>query len=140
MDFTNTEPILLVDAYGGHKNATFQKKADELNIDIHIMPKSTTRFCQPLDIYFFRQYKIIVRRIVNSARDRFLDKVHAVKPKDRLFIIKMHSIVYNQLQAPIYRPMLLYAWRKPGYDTTSDVPEKFLSVLEVNFSYRKEEL
>lgn len=130
--------MLLLDSYGGHTNSQFSAKADELDIDIRIIPKSTTRFCQPLDVYFFRQYKVLTFKIVQCQRNRFFDKIDSIKPKDRLFLIKMHSIVYNQLQSILYRPMLVYAWRKPGYDTPEEVPAEFKSVLEINFDIRNQ--
>ena len=33
----------------------------------------------------------------------------------RFFIMKLHSVIYNQLSAKAYRTMLYYAWQNAGY-------------------------
>jgi len=51
---------------------------------------------------------------------------------DRYFIIKMRSVIYNQLSAPIYKPMLKYAWQKARYNIGS-VILSFDNVISVAF-------
>ena len=38
-----------------------------------------------------------------------------LKFQDRLFIMKLHSVIYNQLTAAAYRSMLRYTWQNTGY-------------------------
>ena len=49
------------------------------------------------------------------------------------FIMKLHSITYNQLPAEAYRPMLRYAWQIAGYDIGEPV-EIFTCAIDVAFS------
>ena len=49
------------------------------------------------------------------------------KLHDRFFIMKLHSVIYNQLSVEAYRPMLHYAWQNTGYDTGEPV-DNFTSV------------
>ena len=49
------------------------------------------------------------------------------------FIMKLHSITYNQLPAEAYRPMLRYSCQNAGYDIGEPV-DKFTGVIDVAFS------
>ena len=58
-----------------------------------------------------------------------------MQPKlhDRFFIMKLHSVIYNQLFAEAYRPMLRYAWQNAGYDI-GEAMDNLTSVINVVFS------
>ena len=58
-----------------------------------------------------------------------------MQPKlhDRFFIMKLHSVIYNQISAEVYRPMLRYAWQNAGYDIGEPV-NNFTGVIDVAFS------
>lgn len=95
-----------------------------------ISPK-TTGIVQPLDVYFFRQYKRFARRIETaikiSAKNCFK------RLNNKKFIMKMHGFIYNQLSSSKYQNMLMYAWQKSGYT----VPKRivgFENVLQTNFN------
>lgn len=63
---------------------------------------------QPLDVGFFRQLKIFIRRITEEAIVQ-----HRIEElTSREAIINLMSMIYNQLQAPAYRDLWRYAWRK----------------------------
>ena len=47
--------------------------------------------------------------------------------------MKLHSVIYNQLSAAAYRPMLRYTWQNHGYDIGEPV-DNFRSVIGVAFS------
>ena len=64
----------------------------ELNFHTKIIPPKTTKYCQPLDDYFFRQYKQFSRRIEENTRH---DEGNTVKLNDRIFIFKLHSLMYT---------------------------------------------
>lgn len=111
---------IIVDAWAGHihliTDGTHENTCDpKVGVVVKVLPKSTTRFCQPLDVYFFRQYKIVIKRIVDIVRCRHLKNEASVKPNNRSFIIKMHAVVYNQFQSNKFKKMILYAWKKSGY-------------------------
>jgi hypothetical protein len=48
---------------------------------------------------------------------------------DRVFIIKLHSVVYHQFCSPALQDMLVYAWRKSGY-VTKELNSGFRNVLQ----------
>ena len=58
-----------------------------------------------------------------------------MQPKlhDRFFIMKLQSVIYNQLSAEAYRPMFRYAWQNASYDIGEPV-NNFTGVIDVAFS------
>ena len=76
-------------------------------VDLKIIPPKTTKYAQSLDVYLFRQYIIYAKSITDLIKLRS----NNLQPKlhDRFFIMKLDSVIYNQLSAEAYRPMLRYA-------------------------------
>ena len=106
----STNSLVICDSCYGHKDEhvlleAFGGKYVDLKI---IPPNKTTKYAQPLDMYFFRQYKTYAKIITDFIKLRSSN----MQPKfhDRFFIMKLHSVIYNQLSAEAYRPMLRYAW------------------------------
>ena len=99
-------------------------------MDLKIIPPKTTKYAQALDVYFFRQYKIYAKRIIDFIKLRF----SKMQPKlhDRFLIMKLHSVIYNQLSAEARRPMLRYAWQNASYDIVEPV-DNFTGVIDVAF-------
>lgn len=99
--------LLLADAWGGHSS---QRIADDL-AGRHILelkiPKHTTGYLQPLDVNFFRQYK----RFWKLLTERALYEGSIQNITSRLGVINMNGMIWNQFSAPVYRDMILYAWR-----------------------------
>ena len=58
-----------------------------------------------------------------------------MQPKfhDRFFIMKLHSVIYNELSAVVCRLMLHYVWQNAGYDIGEPVGN-FTGVIKVGFS------
>ena len=98
--------LFIVDSWSGQQNCVMY---DELFLDpaeqnapnctLKIIPPKCTPLCQPSDIYFFRQVKNLVSRIQNAstliAENREIS--------DRENIIKLHSIIHNQLSSPVLK-------------------------------------
>ena len=128
----STNLLLLCGFWSGHKDEQVLLEASGWkNVDLKIIPPKTTKYAQPLDVYIFRQYEIYAKRITDFIKLRFIN----MQPKlhDRLFIVKLHSFIYNQLSAKAYRPMLRYAWQNAGYDIDESV-DNFTGVTDVAFS------
>ncbi|KAJ4445334.1 hypothetical protein ANN_07139 [Periplaneta americana] len=97
-----------------------------------IIPPKKTKYFQPLDIYFLRQYKIYARRITDCVRT--LAENPELNLGNRVFIMKMHSVIHNQLSAPVYRPMLQYSWQSAGY-VNREQDSDFRKVIQVTFDF-----
>jgi len=126
--------LLLTDSWSGQtddflKDSILPEKREFL--ESITIPAGTTGICQPLDVYFFRQYKGFVRRIY----DEIMLEFEEVQVYNRLFFFLIHSLVHNQLTAEIFRPMLQYAWFKSGYSVPD--PGKFKNVNEVCFNKKE---
>ena len=67
----------------------------------------TLKFIPPkCDVYFYHQVKIIIKRLENSSA-LLKDEREIALREDA---IKINSIVHHQLSAPIFSPMIKYAW------------------------------
>lgn len=112
--------LLLVDSWGGHSSESLAEELYDRGIFVLRIPPRTTARLQPLDVQVFRQYKIFVKRVKEAASYEGMDR----ELSDRYGIMRMHSVIWNQLQAPVYRDMLLYAWRHTDVDFQRDEMER----------------
>lgn len=115
--------LLLLDSWGGHndhlqiktKVGCKKKNLDDLHIET--IPPRTTRYIQPLDVYFFRLFKSVCRVLFEHARNLYRDEQREIfKPTDRFFAMVLLSLVYHQFSCPLLKPMIQYAWIKSGYE------------------------
>lgn len=105
-----------------------------LDFKIFYIPEGTTMNHQPLDVYFFRQYKIFAKKKISFQRILCLGDSTEIKPHHREFILKMHSLVLNQISSPALQQMRMYAWLKAGYDVPNYPDTRFENVLQTCFS------
>lgn len=104
--------LLLLDSWSGHCSDIIQEmKPADKDVASMIIPKGTTGRIQPLDVYGFRIWKNFVRRF----SDTVLLHNYDVNLHLRNNIIKLQSLVHNQLSSPRYKSLFQYAWFKSGY-------------------------
>lgn len=108
--------MLVVDSWGGHSSDNFAEELLTSEIFALLIPKRTTGDLQPLDVQVFRQYKIFVKRIIEAASYEGILK----DMTDRYNILTMHSLIWDQFHAPVYRDMFLWAWRHTDPDFDPD--------------------
>ncbi|XP_046143462.1 uncharacterized protein LOC123988246 [Osmia bicornis bicornis] len=109
---TKTTSVLLLDSWSGHcEQDIHNAKPTGKEIIIKMIPKGTTGRIQPLDVYGFRVWKNYVRRF----SDDVLLHDYDVNLHLRNNIIKLQSLVHNQLSSPRYKNLFQYAWYKSGY-------------------------
>lgn len=125
----NPPSVILLDSWTGFTDPNIYAEIP-VNCQRIRIPKNTTSLIQPLDVYFFRQYKIFVKQITN----RIIVNEMNIQITSRNEIIKLHSLVYNQLQSDAYQPMLKYPWFKCQYMDTD--PRPFTNVLETSFNVK----
>ena len=114
----NEKSLLILDAWPGQGPAAGLTSS---NLSVEYIPKGATKHIQPLDVYFFRQYKLLVKDIAAHCRDAFFAYPTMAKPYNRYFLIRLHSVCFNQLHHPKFTPMLRYAWRASGYHSDNPV-------------------
>ena len=99
----SSKALLLIDSFSTYANPEIYRNLT--NFEYPTIPPKTTSIIQPLDIYYDRQYKIIVRRIYDHVR---LDNI-SINMAERNNIIKLHSLVHSQMSSKIFQPMIKYA-------------------------------
>ncbi len=127
----DNKTLLLLDSWTGQSD---QKMFEDLltgdkQINILKIPPKTTSLIQPLDVYFFRQWKIMARKFFERV---LLDNID-LDLKQRNNTIKLHSLIHNQLSSPRFQPMIKYAWFKAGY--LAQDPGRFDNVSKVCFKF-----
>lgn len=120
--------VLLLDSWSGHCPQIIQEvnPANKILI-VKVIPKSTTGKIQPLDVYGFRIWNNFVRHFSDSVilMDEDLN-LHL-----RNYIIKLQSLVHNQLSPPRYKNLFKYSWYKSGY--IEEKPENFINPVKFGF-------
>ena len=96
------------------------------------IPWKTTSKIQPLDVFFNRRWKIIVRKVYERV---ILDEID-IQLAQRNIIIRLQSLVHNQLSPSVFTPMIRYAWFKGGY--TDVDPRHFQTVTQVCFKFKQD--
>lgn len=121
--------LLLSDSWSGQNDTSLYDKANCQNKHITRLqiPQKTTSDLQPLDVYYNRQMKNFIKRINNRV---VLDEI-PIHMYERNNIIKMVSLVHNQLSAPIFRQMIRYSWFASGLTKTD--PSPFSNINDVCF-------
>src|SRR5207249_9849595 len=88
---------------------------------------------QPLDVFGFRIWKNWVKKYSDYVRIKKVD----VSLQTRNQMLKLQSIVHDQLSAPRFVNMWKYSWYSSGYKT--ERPEPFENPVDFTFKFRVEE-
>lgn len=90
--------LLLMDSFTGQTDDLLYENKSNKTLVRKTIPPRTTGVLQPLDVGVFRYCKSFCKRITNYI---ILNKIN-IKLKDREFIIKMWSLIYNQFSSDIF--------------------------------------
>lgn len=96
-------------------------------VNVKKIPTGTTGKIQPLDVYGFRIWKNFVRKF----SDNVILMNHDMNLHLRNNIIKLQSLVHNQLSSPRYTDMFKYSWYKSGY--INERPDKLVNPVDFSF-------
>ena len=99
----NKDYLLILDSWSAQRAVTVYK--DFPNVKRFEIPKKTTGMIQPLDVYFNRQYKMIGRKLYEYVRLHCID----INLAQRNNIIKINSLMHNQLSSKEFNAMIKYA-------------------------------
>jgi len=107
-----SDSVLLIDSWTGHcPNIISDLTPPGKHITTMIIPKGTTGKIQPLDVYGFRIWKNFAKRF----SDTVLLLESDINLHERNNIIKLQSLIHNQLSSPRYHNLFKYSWFKSGY-------------------------
>ena len=111
-----TKACLILDSFSSHRTRD-ALLVEGKQIEVKFIPPGATSLIQPLDVFFFRQWKSFVKRFSDRILIDNLDiDLHA-----RNTIIKLHSFIHNQFSAPIFNRMIQAAWMKSGYNVRQEI-------------------
>ena len=121
--------LLLSDSWSGQNDESIYHDIKSIKKEIRRIqiPPKTTSDIQPLDKYFKCQMKNLAKRLYNRVA---LDHLNVIL-HERNTLIKLVSLIHNQLSAPVFENMILYSWYSCGY--LKDDPSPFKNVNEVCF-------
>lgn len=122
-----TKALFVCDSWSSNlNNDTWEgiraKYADQIYLEKRIIPAGATGDVQPLDVFYFRQWKDYVRKITDSIEIE-------QKMWQRDNFIKLQSVTHYQFQARQFQDMVKFAWfhaglveeRPPRFDTPAEV-------------------
>ena len=125
-----SKTLLLSDSWSDQNDDNIYGDLKSIGKTVHRIqiPPKTTSDIPPLDKYFNRQIKVLVKKVYNRVA---LDQLN-VNLHERNNIIKLVSLIHNQLSAPVFKPMILYSWHASRYLKNDPGPSQ--NVNEVCFS------
>lgn len=126
--------LLLLDSWSGQTDPDIYGGVFTKGITCERMqiPPKTTGEIQPLDRFFFRQWKYLKQKLCDRIA---IDRID-IDITSRNNVLKMHSLIHNQLSATKFSPMIRYAWFSTGYSSKN--PGRFENVQEVCFSFEED--
>lgn len=115
--YINGNAILVHDGWKGQTSDNLF--SDLPNIERMIIPAGCTDKAQPCDMMLFRQWKYLGKRCYLRV---LLDDLKDIDLRNRHGIITLQSLIFNQLCAPVFQPMLKQAWKQYFDDVDCDYP------------------
>ncbi|KAL1487471.1 hypothetical protein ABEB36_008988 [Hypothenemus hampei] len=126
---TGQKSLLLLDSWSGQCPAVIQAVyINDKDITARTIPAGTTGMIQPLDVFGFRVWKNFVRKF----SDAVLLYNYDINLHERNNLIKLQSLVHNQLSSPRYTNLFKYSWFKSGY--IEERPPEFENPVEYSFN------
>lgn len=108
--------LYLIDHWGGQMDDnlyTSRFSNESCNMRVSLIPENCTDLVQPLDTYFHRQFKFLVRQFYDYAVLHGDDKLHATLVS-RNGALKVHSLAHFILSSPKFKEMIRYCWFTSG--------------------------
>lgn len=100
------------------------------NFELNIFLNCLRNTASPWTCSFLIITKKIVKDITEYVRGQYVDGLSNLRPDNRYFIIKLHSVVYNQVSCCIYQKMRKYAWKVCGFEFKDPI-DKFFNFQQV---------
>ncbi|GMT24185.1 hypothetical protein PFISCL1PPCAC_15482 [Pristionchus fissidentatus] len=110
---TSNDLLILLDSWTSFRDQAAIDSSLPSGKTLHTrqIPAGATGIFQPLDVFFFRPFKALVRRIQGYGFRNF--PTFIIFQRDP--ILKVISLSFTVMRAPIFKPMIQYAWHAAGY-------------------------
>lgn len=122
---TEAGSVLILDSWGGFDKAMADPLVTQ-HLKIEVIPPKATKYIQPLDLYFNRPLKQLIRVICDKVRMGY-NQEFTIGVRENLG--KLVSLVLYQVTAERFRDMIRYAWFRGGY--TDQRPPAFVTPASV---------
>lgn len=112
-DNVGVDSVLLLDSLTTYRDraAIDREKPPEKTYTVITIPGGLTGYVQPLDVYFNRPYKAIMRKFSDYANFYCED---TLKLHSRDVIFKLQTIIHKQFRSPRFTNFLKHSWVKAG--------------------------
>lgn len=124
------DSVLLLDAWSTFSDENLRAVIPEnKTIVIQHIPEGTTGMIQPWDVFGFRIYKNFTKHISDFVLLNDIDVV--LSQRDN--IIKLQSLVYNQMCSPRYESLFKYSWFKVSIRAIklNPMPSQFVNSIKL---------
>ena len=108
--------LYVIDKWSGQKNPKLYANLfvdGENELHIKFVPEHCTDICQPLHTYLHRQLKYLTKQFY-SHEIKLLKENEKSQLISRNGILKMQSLIYYILSAPVFESMIKYCWLLSG--------------------------
>ncbi|KAK0415319.1 hypothetical protein QR680_011886 [Steinernema hermaphroditum] len=102
------ESVLLLDSWTGYKKPMEESGRE---VEFMVIPEKMTGELQPLDIFFNRQFKAFLRRMIEVLMREKPDYIVSVRKN----LARLLNITAMQISANRFRDMIRYAWHHAGF-------------------------
>ena len=121
--------LLILDALPAYRDRSLINalKPPNTNYEVRSIPEGGTKYVQPLDVFFFRQWKAFAKFIHDHVIMEDID----VNMFSRDEIIILQSLIHNQFSNEKFRTFRIESWKKSGYIDTN---QPFLSPVDYCFN------
>ena len=119
---------LILDSWGGQKDQDLYAKFNG-SCNLIVRQSCCTQYYQPLDVYFHRQAKILIKELQNCTY--LIEQGRQLNTREDA--IRIQSIVHFLLSAPLFKEMIEYAWYASKLITCRD---EFMNVSQICFPER----
>ena len=126
----NYNIILLLDRWSSQTDFDLCFSKLRCNVQPVYLPAETTPYLQPLDVYFFNDYKYFVKKLTEYSQTHS-NICQSVDVRTREGIIQMHNLAFNQFCSPAFNEMRRYAFQKSLFRNNNPV---FRSVKQIRFN------
>jgi len=107
--------LYLIDHWTGHTDMCMYQerfKNDSVDMKVELIPPNTTEVLQPLDTFFHRQLKILMRKMQGHCKVFNPEGYPFMSSRNGVFIA--NSLAHFILKAPIFKSMIEYSWVRAG--------------------------